>query len=409
MTIVLRSGGLSILRYVPSFLSSPFFLVLWSPSLVSSFWLSLRSLLPAETYEHFLELSDLMRSLGGVSIPMDGLGSSSVGCSHGWRSSREVSFASTAKRNPSSKAEVLPPSLHSLLSSLYHRHERARMPFCPSTLHALTHLAHYVRLFGPPSSYWAFVMERFCGMLKPHLASKVRPTENLTKYVVFLEQIKDLCSLSFALFPFISLISAFVLMSCRSARSATEGQTPNPSDATPSTSSAPPMPTTSTPSLHATISFPLILMTKPLRLPSALLVETHSTSPNRTADCSVRISERSTRTTTSSFAISFPSSLKPTRLSTSSAQTTSSPLVMVLTIEISPKKTRRSSMPGRLHATRRTSWSVLPPFCWLFFFPCLRSIQILTLLLFLSIQPYSTTSWSISTRTTEKRRSRMLL
>jgi hypothetical protein len=125
---------------------------------------------------------------------------------------REVSFASTAKRNPSSKAEVLPPSLHSLLSSLYYRRERARLPFCPSTLHALTHLAHYVRLFRPPSSYWAFVMERFCGILKPHLASKVRSTENLIKYVVFLEQVRT--SVRFRSHSFLSSRSSRLLFSC---------------------------------------------------------------------------------------------------------------------------------------------------------------------------------------------------
>jgi hypothetical protein len=34
----------------------------------------LRGRLPAENYEHFLELSDLMRSFRSVSIPRDGLG-----------------------------------------------------------------------------------------------------------------------------------------------------------------------------------------------------------------------------------------------------------------------------------------------------------------------------------------------
>jgi hypothetical protein len=48
---------------------------------------------------------------------------------------------------------------------LYYQYNRSRLPVCTLPVHALLHLANDIRQAGPVWCYWAFAMERFCGML----------------------------------------------------------------------------------------------------------------------------------------------------------------------------------------------------------------------------------------------------
>ncbi|QRW11694.1 Transposase family Tnp2 protein [Ceratobasidium sp. AG-Ba] len=46
--------------------------------------------------------------------------------------------------------------------SLYYQYAVEQLPACPLTIHALLHMAYYIRRTGPLWASWAFVMERFC-------------------------------------------------------------------------------------------------------------------------------------------------------------------------------------------------------------------------------------------------------
>ncbi|THU94653.1 hypothetical protein K435DRAFT_578834, partial [Dendrothele bispora CBS 962.96] len=47
----------------------------------------------------------------------------------------------------------------------------------------LLHIAQSIRDFGPPSCYWAFPMERYCGTLTPDIRSRRFPFRSLDRSV----------------------------------------------------------------------------------------------------------------------------------------------------------------------------------------------------------------------------------
>ncbi|KAI0716298.1 hypothetical protein C8Q76DRAFT_599310, partial [Earliella scabrosa] len=67
------------------------------------------------------------------------------------------------------------------------------LPTCPVTVHALLHIADSIEAIGPVWAYWAFPMERFCGMLQPAIKSRRYPwasIENHLTGLVCISQIK---------------------------------------------------------------------------------------------------------------------------------------------------------------------------------------------------------------------------
>ena len=64
------------------------------------------------------------------------------------------------------------PCLHSLIR-LYYQYNINHLSACPLTLHALLHLANDIKKNGPPCYNWSFIMEWWCGSLKPAIWSQV--------------------------------------------------------------------------------------------------------------------------------------------------------------------------------------------------------------------------------------------
>ncbi|PPQ82425.1 hypothetical protein CVT26_013426 [Gymnopilus dilepis] len=72
---------------------------------------------------------------------------------------------------------------------LYYQFKPERLPACPVTLHALLHVADGIEECGPVWAYWAFPMERFCGVLQPCIKSRRFPFANLDEHVTAVAQL----------------------------------------------------------------------------------------------------------------------------------------------------------------------------------------------------------------------------
>jgi hypothetical protein len=70
------------------------------------------------------------------------------------------------------------------LYRMYYQHSPERLSTCPVTIHALLHIADYIKAVGPVWVSWAFPMERFCGLLQPSIKSRRFPYSSIDKYVV---------------------------------------------------------------------------------------------------------------------------------------------------------------------------------------------------------------------------------
>ncbi|KAJ7588304.1 hypothetical protein C8J56DRAFT_786059, partial [Mycena floridula] len=55
---------------------------------------------------------------------------------------------------------------------------------CPLTIHGLLHIASSILIAGPVWCYWAFPMERYCGVLQPAIKSRRHPFASLDRFVV---------------------------------------------------------------------------------------------------------------------------------------------------------------------------------------------------------------------------------
>lgn len=73
--------------------------------------------------------------------------------------------------------------------SIYYQHDPARVSTCPLTVHALLHIADSILIMGPVWCYWAFPMERFCGMISPHVRSRRFPWRSIDRFVLETSQI----------------------------------------------------------------------------------------------------------------------------------------------------------------------------------------------------------------------------
>ncbi|THU81651.1 hypothetical protein K435DRAFT_571382, partial [Dendrothele bispora CBS 962.96] len=67
---------------------------------------------------------------------------------------------------------------------LYYQYNPQRLPTCPLTVHALLHIASSIRACGPVWCYWAFPMERYCGMIQLAIRSRRFPYASLGRHVL---------------------------------------------------------------------------------------------------------------------------------------------------------------------------------------------------------------------------------
>ncbi|KAI0054434.1 hypothetical protein BV25DRAFT_1817076 [Artomyces pyxidatus] len=67
---------------------------------------------------------------------------------------------------------------------LYYQYNPQRISACPVTIHALLHIADSIISCGPAWAYWAFPMERYCGLIRPGIKSRKHPFASLDRFVV---------------------------------------------------------------------------------------------------------------------------------------------------------------------------------------------------------------------------------
>ncbi|KZO90937.1 hypothetical protein CALVIDRAFT_489785 [Calocera viscosa TUFC12733] len=75
---------------------------------------------------------------------------------------------------------------------LYYRGQPARVGLCPSTIHALLHIAQCVEQAGPVWVYWAFPMERYCGLLQRSVTGHNNPYPSIDRRAVEIAQLDQL-------------------------------------------------------------------------------------------------------------------------------------------------------------------------------------------------------------------------
>ena len=51
-------------------------------------------------------------------------------------------------------------------------------------MHALLHIADMILVSGPVWAYWAFAMERYCGIIRPAIRSRKHPYASLDRGVL---------------------------------------------------------------------------------------------------------------------------------------------------------------------------------------------------------------------------------
>jgi hypothetical protein len=76
--------------------------------------------------------------------------------------------------------------------ALYYRNEPDRLPVCTVNIHSLLHFGLYIRDLGPACYWWQFVMERYCGIVKPMARSKSQMNTSLSNAVVINEHLNHL-------------------------------------------------------------------------------------------------------------------------------------------------------------------------------------------------------------------------
>ena len=84
-----------------------------------------------------------------------------------------------------SRHRILPSVLNSLIIfvRVYYQHNPNRLACCPVTIHAVLHIADSIEATGPVWCYWAFPMERYCGVLKRAIRSRRFPYASLSRFV----------------------------------------------------------------------------------------------------------------------------------------------------------------------------------------------------------------------------------
>ncbi|EKM48750.1 uncharacterized protein PHACADRAFT_108338 [Phanerochaete carnosa HHB-10118-sp] len=74
----------------------------------------------------------------------------------------------------------------------YYQYDLARLAVCVLTLHALLHFADSIEAVGPLWAYWAFPMERFCGVVQRHIKSRRFPFASIDTFIVGVARLSHL-------------------------------------------------------------------------------------------------------------------------------------------------------------------------------------------------------------------------
>ncbi|KZV76002.1 hypothetical protein PENSPDRAFT_570438 [Peniophora sp. CONT] len=75
---------------------------------------------------------------------------------------------------------------------LYYQYNPDRVSACPLTIHALLHIADMILVAGPVWAYWAYAMERYCGIIRPDIRSKKHPYASLDRGVLETAQLTQI-------------------------------------------------------------------------------------------------------------------------------------------------------------------------------------------------------------------------
>ena len=78
------------------------------------------------------------------------------------------------------------------MNRIYYQYNLSRLPVCTLPIHALLHLADDIRRAGPVWCYWAFSMERFCGMLANSGKSRRFPYVSLSNRICDIAQLNQI-------------------------------------------------------------------------------------------------------------------------------------------------------------------------------------------------------------------------
>ena len=81
---------------------------------------------------------------------------------------------------------------HDRICRFYYQHDPLRLSTCTVTVHALLHIADSIVTLGPVWTYWAFPMERYCGLIWPAIKSWKHPDASLERYVVECAQLAQI-------------------------------------------------------------------------------------------------------------------------------------------------------------------------------------------------------------------------
>lgn len=81
---------------------------------------------------------------------------------------------------------------HDHVRRLYYQHDPLRLSTCTVTVHALLHIADSIVALGPVWAYWAFPMERYCGLIRPAIKSRRHPDASLERYIVECAQLTQI-------------------------------------------------------------------------------------------------------------------------------------------------------------------------------------------------------------------------
>ncbi|KAF8493835.1 hypothetical protein BU17DRAFT_59563 [Hysterangium stoloniferum] len=75
---------------------------------------------------------------------------------------------------------------------LYYKYNEGNLPACTFNVHAMLHIADYIKQAGPVWTTWAFPMERYCGKLGERITSRLHPYATLSHFVKRTAQLSQL-------------------------------------------------------------------------------------------------------------------------------------------------------------------------------------------------------------------------
>ena len=80
---------------------------------------------------------------------------------------------------------------------LYYCGKEGNLPNCHINIHYLLHLGQYIKDCGPACYWWQFVMERYCGIIKPLARSKSQLNASLSNAIILREHLYNLRFISY--------------------------------------------------------------------------------------------------------------------------------------------------------------------------------------------------------------------